>query len=163
MQTRNDAYILALQYGTGEYIQPQFNTAVIPAFSYTHTYTVSAIIAEYPLGNTDAVSIRLPLPADVEDNETYALCARYTENSTTFRYVLYKPAWHGGILFPAYTGQKLGAAAVLEVWSLDDLSPAVADADIELTVGPLNFQTPGQIATCGQIQGETTTLTGTVV
>ena len=108
MQTRNDAFISALQFGTGQYVQPQFNTAVIPAFSYAHAYTVSAIIAEYPLANTDAVSIRLPLPATVEDNETYALCARYTENSTTFRYVLYKPAWHGGILFPPIPGQSLG-------------------------------------------------------
>lgn len=163
MNTRNDAYISALQYGTGQYIQPQLNTVVIEAFSYTHAYTVAAIIAEYPLENTVEVSVRLPLPDVVADNETFALCARYTEGSTTFRYVLYKPDWFDGILFPAYSGQKLGISAVLEIWSLDDISPAVADEDIELTVGPLNFQTPGQIATCGQIQGTTTTLTGTVV
>lgn len=163
MNTRNDAYISALQYGTGQYIQPQFNTAVIEAFSYTHVYTVAAIIAEYPLENEDAISIRLPLPDVVADNETFALCTRYTTATATVRYVLYKPNWFDGILFPAYTGQKLGASAVLEIWSLDDISPAVADEDIELTIGPLNFQTPGQIATCGQLQGTTTTLTATVI
>ena len=163
MNTRNDAFVQALQYGTGQYIQPQFNTAVIEAFSYTNAYTVAAILAEYPLENEDAISIRLPLPDVVVDNETFALCARYTTATATVRYVLYKPTWFDGILFPAYTGQKLGASAVLEIWSLDDITPAVADEDIELTIGPLNFQTPGQIATCGPIEGTTTTLTATVL
>lgn len=163
MQTRNDAYIPALQYGEGVYIQPQFNTAVIPEFSYAHAHAVATIVAEYPLENTSAVSIRLPVPEAVESNETFGLCARYTEGATTFRYVLYKPAWYDGILFPEYTGQKLGASATLEVWALANITPAEIDEDIELTVGPLVLQSPGQIATCGQIQGETTTLTATVI
>lgn len=163
MQTRNDAFVQALQFGDGVYIQPQFNTAVIPEFSYGHTETVATILAEYPLENTSAVSIRLPLPQAVTENETFGLCARYTEGSTTFRYVLHKPAWYDGILFPEYTGQKLGPSATLEVWALANISPAAIDEDIELTVGPLIFQTPGQIATCGQLQGESTTLTATVI
>lgn len=161
--TRNDAYISALQYGQGTYVQPAFGAVVIPAFSYAHTYIVAAIVAEYELNNTDAVSVRQPLPDVVVENETFSLCARYTENSVTYRYVLYKPAWFDGILFPAYAGQKLGADAVLEIWTLDSYSPCVADEDIELTVGPLTFQAAGQIATCGQIQGTTTTLTATVI
>ena len=163
MQTRNDAFVQALQFGDGVYIQPQFNTAVIPEFSYGHTETVATILAEYPLENTSAVSIRLPLPQAVTENETFGLCARYTEGSTTFRYVLHKPAWYDGILFPEYTGQKLGPSATLEVWALANITPAEIDEDIELTVGPLVLQSPGQIATCGQIQGETTTLTATVI
>lgn len=163
MQTRNDAFIQSLQFGEGVYIQPQFNTAVIPEFSYAHAEVVATILAEYPLENPTAVSIRLPLQDAVTENETFGLCARYTEGSTTFRYVLYKPAWYDGILFPEYTGQKLGPSATLEVWALANITPAAIDEDIEVTIGPLIFQTPGQIATCGQIQGETTTLTATVI
>ena len=112
--TRNDAYISALAYGQGTYVQPAFNGVVIPAFSYAHTYIVAAIVFD-------------------------------------------------GILFPSYAGQKLGADAVLEIWALDSYSPCVADEDIELTVGPLTFQAAGRIATCGQIEGTTTTLTATVI
>lgn len=160
--TRNDAYISALAYGTGTYVQPQFNTVTVPAFSYEHSNVVAAIIAEAELGNADAVSIRLPLPEAVAENEAFALCARYTENSNTYRYVLYKPDWFDGILWPEYTGQKLGADAVLEIWTLDSLSPCEGD-EFTLTVGPLNFQAAGQIATCGQIQGTDTTLTLTEI
>lgn len=163
MQTRNDAFVQSIQFGEGVYIQPQFNTAVIPEFSYAHAEVVATILAEYPLENSSSVSIRLPLQDAVTENETFGLCARYTEGSTTFRYVLHKPAWYDGILFPEYTGQKLGPDATLEVWALANITPAAIDEDIELTVGPLVFQTPGQIATCGQIQGETTTLTATVI
>ncbi len=163
MQTRNDAFIQSLQFGEGVYIQPQFNTVTILEFSYAHAHAVATILAEYPLDNTAAVSIRLPLQEAVELNETFGLCARYTENSTTFRYVLHKPAWYDGILFPEYTGQKLGISATLEVWALANISPAEITEDIELTIGPLVFQTPGQIATCGQIQGESTTLSATVI
>ena len=163
MNARTDAYIPALQYGTGTYIQPAFNTLVIPEFSYTNSYIVSAILAEYAVGNSSAFSIRLPLEDNVVDAESFALCARYTENGQTYRYVLHKPAWFGGILFPAYTGQKLGPSAYLEIWSLDDLTPAEVDGDINLRTGPLTFQAPGQIATCGQIQGTTTTLAATII
>lgn len=163
MQTRNDAFIQSLQFGEGVYIQPQFNTVTILEFSYAHAHAVATILAEYPLDNTAAVSIRLPLQEAVEEDETFGLCVRYTENSTTFRYVLHKPAWYDGILFPEYTGQKLGPSATLEVWALANISPAEITEDIELTIGPLVFQTPGQIATCGQIQGESTTLTATVI
>jgi len=163
MQTRNDAYISALQFGPSVNIQPQFNTAVIEAFSYDNASVVSTILAEYPLENTDAISIRLPISDAAVDADSFALCARYTENSVTVRYVLTKPTWFGNILFPQYTGQKLGPSAVVEVWSLDDTTPAVCDEDIELTVGPLVFQTAGQIAVCGQIQADTTTLTPTVI
>lgn len=163
MQTRNDAFVQSLQFGEGVYIQPQFNTVVIPEFSYAHAHAVATILAEYPLENPAAVSIRLPVPETVESNETFGLCVRYTENSTTFRYVLHKPAWYDGILFPEYTGQKLGISATLEVWALANITPAAIDEDIEMTIGPLVFQTPGQIATCGQIQGESTTLTANVI
>jgi len=122
MNTRNDAYISALQYGTGQYIQPQFNTAVIEAFSYTHVYTVAAIIAEYELENTVEVSIRLPLPDVVADNETFALCARYTEGSLTVRYVLYKPDWFDGILFPAYTGQRTAAFTPMQAQAMQNVA-----------------------------------------
>lgn len=163
MRARNDAFISAIQYGIGEVRSPQFAEAVIPAFSYTHAYVVAAVVAYYELSNTAALTIRRPLEDHVIDNETYALCASYTEDGNTFRYVLNKPLWFDGILFPEYTGQKLGAAAKIEVWTLDDISPAVSADDIVLTIGPLTFQGPGQVTLCGQIPIDSTTLTAVEV
>ena len=160
---RNDAYIPTLQYGTGTVRVPQFGEVTIPAFSFAHNYTVAAIIAYYVLSNADSITIRRPLDDAVVENETFALCCSYTEDSQTFRYVLTKPVWFDGILFPDYEGQKLGAACKIEVWSLDDLSPAVATEDIVISVGPLTFQGPGQIATCGQITSDSETLTAVVI
>lgn len=163
MRARNDAYIPALQYGAGEVRVPQFAEVTLPAFSFTHTYVVAAIIAYYTLSNTAEITIRRPLEEHVEDNETFALCVSYTEDGETFRYVLNKPVWFDGILFPTYTGQKLGPACKLEIWSLDDLSPAVSADDIVIAVGPLTFQGPGQITVCGQIVGAAETLTAVEV
>lgn len=160
---RNDAYIPSLSYGTGTVRAPQFGEVTIPAFSYTHSYTVAAVIAYYEMANIDSITIRRPLDDAVVENETFALCCSYTENSQTFRYVLTKPDWFDGILYPTYEGQKLGAACKIEVWSLDNLSPAVASEDIVIYVGPLTFQGPGQIATCGQITANTETLTAVVI
>lgn len=160
---RNDAYIPALQYGSGLVRSPQFGEVTIPAFSYTHSYLVAAVIAYYEMANTDAITIRRPLDDAVVENETFALCCSYTENSQTFRYVLTKPDWFDGILFPDYAGQKLGASCKIEVWSLDDISPAVSTEDIVINVGPLTFQGPGQIAVCGQITGNSETLTAVVI
>ncbi len=155
---RNDAYIPSLQFGVGTVRTPQFGTVTIPAFSYTHLYTVAAIIAYYDLSNTAEITIRRPLEDHVLENETLALCCSYTEDGQTFRYVLHKPSWFDGILYPEYSGQKLGATARIEVWSLDDLSPAVSAEDIVITIGPLTFQGPGQITICGQIVGDAETL-----
>ena len=160
---RNDAYIPSLQFGPADVRAPQFGEVTIPAFSYTHAYVVAAIIAYYELPNTLSVTIRRPLADEVTENETFALCCSYTEDGQTFRYVLHKPIWFDGILFPTYTGQRLGPAARIEVWSLDDLSPAVSSEDIVINVGPLTFQTAGQITTFGQITADTTTLTATII
>ena len=160
---RNDAYISALQCGQATYVQPQFNAAVIEAFEQANPYSTPAIIMEYTLPNTTAVSIRLPAPDAITENETFGCCVRYTENSVTYRYLISKPIWFDGILFPVYTGQKLGAGAVIEIWSLDDIGPAVLSEDVTFYYGPLVFQAPGQIATGGQIQATTTTLTPTVI
>ena len=160
---RNDAYIPTLQYGAGLVRVPQFGEVTIPAFSYAHGFTVAAIVAYYEMANTDAITIRRPLDDAVLENETFALCCSYTEDGETFRYVLTKPVWFDGVLFPDYEGQKLGAACKIEVWSLDDLSPAVSTEDIVIYVGPLTFQGPGQIAVCGQITGNSETLTAVVI
>jgi len=160
---RNDAYIPVLQFGAGEVRAPQFGEVTISAFSYTHAYIVAAIIAYYEMANTDYITIRRPLDDAVVENETFVLCCSYTVNGETFRYVLSKPIWFDGVLYPTYAGQKLGPACRIEVWSLDDLSPAVASDDIVINVGPLTFQTAGQITLCGQVVANTETLTAVVI
>jgi len=138
---RNDAFIPAMVRGAAQPVQPVLVSVTIPAFSYANAETIPSILAEYPLKNTVAVSIRRPMPSNLLKVTSFALAVRFqNEDDVTIRYVLHRPAGFYGLLYPSYGGQGLSASAVIEVWSIVGITPAVISTDIVLNTGPYTFQ-----------------------
>lgn len=139
----------------------QNTTATIPAFAIANVTDFSPLIlAEYPLTNTSPVTIHRPLPDVIEFNETFILAVRFADSSNnTIRYVLHRPTGITDLLYPTYSGQKIGASAVLEIWSATGSDMAIIEEDAVLTLGLLTFQGQAQLCFCGQITADALTLT----
>lgn len=158
---RNDAFIPAMVRGAGTGVQPVLVSVTISAFSYANAHTIPSILAEYPLENTVSVSLRRLMPSNLLKVTSFALAVRFqNEDDITVRYVLHRPAGFYGLLYPSYGGQGLSAEAVIEVWSIVGITPAVISTDIVLNTGPFTFQ-PAVPFYTGVITPTEVTLTAT--
>lgn len=163
MIARNSQFINAQQVGVVAPFTPTFLEVILGAFSYAHSDVIPTLRAEFPFENDGPFTIRRPVPAEITENGSFGLAVRYlADNGDLIRYALFKPYLMDGLLYPDYEGQKLGASAILELWSMPGESPIAADG-FTLYAGPLKFLTSGQFCYCGPIAADTTTLTGTAV
>lgn len=154
----NNAFIPAQTFSAVDTCQPAFDTLVIPEFDIENANATPTILQTCALGNTEAFTIRLPLDSAVEENETFALCVSFTINSETVRYAIHKPIWVDGILYPAYSGQSIGASATLEIWGVLEDTNAAAD-EFTLTIGPMTLLPEDSAQVIQEITGTETTLT----
>ncbi len=163
MNALNSQAINIQAVGQSAVFAPTFLELVIPEFSYSHTDAVPTVRAEYPVNNTVGFSIRRPMPDEVEENLTFGLAVRYTiTTGETVRYCLFKPRLMDGLLYPSYSGQRLGPSAVIEIWSMPG-EPDMESAGFTLYAGPMKFITAQQFCFCGQPAADSLTLTGTAV
>lgn len=164
MKARNSAWIQPQVVGEIAPFQPTFLELVIDSFEYAVADATPTLRVEYPIENEGAFTIRRPMPEEVTDNGTFGLAVRYTVTTgEVVRYVLFKPLTMDGLLFPTYTGQKLGPSAILELWSMPGESEMVSTAGFTIYAGPLTLIQPSQYMICGPTTPTSQTLTGTAV
>jgi len=158
--TTNFARTSAAAWGQSVSRGAQNTTAILPAFVIANvTPTSPIILAEYPITNTSPITIIRPLPDNIDTNTTFILAVRYVNSSNNVvRYVLHRPLGLLDLLYPTYNGQKLGASAVLEIWSAPDSDMAVLTGDATFTLGLLTFQGQTQLCFCGQVTADVLTL-----
>jgi len=99
-------------------------TLTLDAFTYNVTWTgVSDLLSQWDINNTTEFSLQLPI---AEVNNTFVLAVAWEDSSgNTFRYKL----WDADALhYPVYNGERIGVSAKLEVWSVDNVTAAMATA-----------------------------------
>ena len=120
---QNFPYAAATEYG------PQFTRIVLPAFSgLSNTWLgVSRLLARYPITNTVPFSFKRPI---YHPSGEFVLAVSWAEAPYVYRYKL---ADIGDTLaFPVYDGERIGATAYIEVWSIaDEVATMVNDFTLE--------------------------------
>lgn len=127
---------------------PSVVECTILAFTLANdTPTTPTIVAEYPITNNIALTIEQPFMDTLEDT-TYLIAVRYTDtDGNVFRYILYAPD-DFTILYPAYTGQKLGASAIVEIWANPDETLITASQDIVFNLNTLTMYNQSNSTLC---------------
>ena len=105
-----------------------FAPAVTP--EVTSWTGVSRLLVEAPVGNLDNFALT---PLNAALNTTLVLAIRWPLTaSTAARYKLWEDVGEV-LLFPKYTGQLIGPSAVLELWSVENETPALDDTLLQTT------------------------------
>lgn len=106
-------------------------TLVVPAFAYPSTWAgVSQMLTRFSVGNTTPFSIKLPIGAP---NDSFLAAVSWAESPYVYRYKL----WEAGVLyFPTYSGERIGANAYIEIWSVNTATAELI-ADWTLSVSKL--------------------------
>lgn len=108
-------------YLTPTIIEPQRATIILPAFSLpVPTWAgASGILAQYHLVNSTEFSLKLPINSF---GEHFIAAIRWMDEDDIFvRFLLF--AHPDAVLYyPLYNGERIGANAVIEIWSVDSTS-----------------------------------------
>jgi len=145
-------------------VEPVPRIANIAAFELTNAeHNVASILAEYELGNTDFVTIGLPLQRAFKKLNTFFLAIRFVnENNDVIRYVLHRPNKDVNLFFPDYSSQPIGAAAVFEVWANPSETNVTTNGKaLSLIVNDLTYYTGNDTRYIPNITPATTELTPT--
>lgn len=110
---------------------------VIQPFAIANTWHgTNQLIASGNIGNTYPFCIDV---TTIQPSTSCIAAIRWTDaNSNTFRVLLWNVTG-AALYYPIYTGQVIGANAVVEVWNVNN--NAVASASINLNISMLNQET----------------------
>lgn len=148
-------------YKASRVIEPQRQQMVLPAFELPVPLWAGAstVLAQYNIENSEDFSLRLPVDAF---GANFVLAVRWLVDTDVWaRYVLWED--DAAVLnYPVYSGQRIGANAVLEVWSVDsEETPALEDDyvfETSVLVYPYG-QTAGNCTSCCSNASSVLTLT----
>lgn len=156
------AYNIPFANTIGSVLQPVAVSAHIAAFTVVGPGGVSSIVDTYPITNTGYITIGQPFGGvdDWNPDTTYAVCVSYTENSVTYRYVLFDGNGNVPLNFPVYEGQTLGPSATIEIWSAADTVSISASVALDFTINTLTRYTNNNspMCFCSTLTGSTLTL-----
>ncbi len=127
-----------------ELIQPERTQYILPAFALAAPVWdgASIILCEFPIGNTYYFSFKLPI-AVFGSNFVPAIRWLNSTGDVCYRYKLFD---HDDALlyYPVYAGEAIGLNAVIEIWSVNSVSPVILAADKYLQISLLAFP-PNQL------------------
>lgn len=129
-----------------ELIQPQRAKFVVPAFALDAQawYGTSRMISEFDIGNAFIFSLKLPIR---QFGSAFMLAIRWTEDSISYRFKLWSDS-KAVLYYPVYNGERIGANAVLEIWSINSTSAPTLSAEKSLETSFLAFSTSSCCSCC---------------
>lgn len=132
------------QFRDIQLIESQRVKAILPAFLLApSTWTgTSIVLAEIAIGNTWNFSFLMPI---VPFGVNFVPAVRWQSGTVIYRYKFWTA--NEVLYYPVYDGQRIGTAAIIEIWSVNSTSAPENDAAVTLEISPLVFP-PNPCASC---------------
>jgi len=136
-------------YVPSRLIEQQRVQLVLPAFTLAVPVWAGAsgILAQFPINNTEPFSFRLPIGVF---GENFIAAIRWMEETDIFvRFILF-PHDDAVLYYPLYGGERIGANAVIEIWSVDSVNAPVLEDNFTFESSQFVFPTSeqGQCFSC---------------
>jgi len=119
-------------------IEAQRKKIIIPSFTLSVPVWAgaSALLAQFPIGNTDYYfSFKLPFTVF---GSNFVPAIRWKLDDTCYRFVFWENS-KAVLYYPVYAGERIGLSAVLEIWSINSSSAPVLTSNTTLYSSQIVF------------------------